>query len=267
MKIQETFSTLKSKNEAALTVYWPLGFPSIEESKNYVRDIIQAGADIIEIGIPFSDPLADGPTIQECSQIALKNGITLEKSLEIIAELRNEGIETPIILMGYTNPFMAYGIEKLLKCMQTLEIDGLIVPDLPVAEAQEWDKSLKQHDKALIRFLSPNAKKQRMVEVTENASGFIYCIAVTGVTGARKELSSGLQSFIENVKRSTDVPASVGFGISNEEQIREVSGFADGVILASVLLKQIKSMPYETGGPWMRETIQSFKNATKRSGS
>lgn len=241
-----------------------MGFPTIEETKPLIKTMAEAGADMIELGIPFSDPLADGPTIQEASQIALENGVTLEKSIALVKELRQEGVNTPFLFMGYANPFLKFGLKKLSEELEQIAVDGLIVPDLPPSEAQIWVDHLKPKGIDLIFFLSPNTKEGRMADVVKHGSGFIYCVSLTGVTGARSELNPELDGFLKRVRDKTSLPLAVGFGISTNEHVKTVSKWADGVIMASALLAKLKDLPKGERGDYLKEAISTFKAQTKR---
>ena len=262
-RLTKTFAELKEKSESAFIPFITMGYPTIDETPDLIRSLVQGGADIIEIGIPFSDPMADGPTIQESSQIALKGGITLKKSLEMIKELRAEGIDTPMVLMGYCNPFLAFGMDNLIAAMHSHDISGLIVPDLPPEEAEEWRNRLLMEDLALIPFVSPNSSDERIMQAAKLATGFLYCIAVTGVTGARSSMEVDLPGFLDKVRGMCKEPICVGFGISKVEQVQELAPRVDGVIMASNLIKLIKDKPPGERPSILKAAVQEFKSATK----
>ncbi|MBN1318739.1 MAG: tryptophan synthase subunit alpha, partial [Anaerolineales bacterium] len=186
---------------------------------------------------PFSDPLADGPIIQQATQTALEQGMTLHGCLGMAGVLRELGITIPFILMGYINPILAYGQERFCRACTGVGIDGLIVPDLPPEEGETLENACRQYGLALIYLLAPTSKPERIQLVAERAEGFIYLVAVKGVTGPRKEISPDLSAFIERVRAVTTKPLAVGFGISNGRQARQAAGLADGVIVGSALVK------------------------------
>ncbi len=227
-----------SKDRPAFMPYTVLGYPTRQASLETVQILVQAGADLLELGIPFSDPLADGPTIQAATQKSLENGTTLKDCLAMTRELRQQGIDTPALLMGYVNPMLAYGLEQFVADAAAAGVDGLIVPDLPPEEAGELESACIAHGLALVFLLAPTSTPERIKQVAKKAQGFIYLVSLTGVTGARNTLSSGLSDFVARVREQTDTPLAVGFGIGAGEQARAVAKLADGVIVGSALVKQ-----------------------------
>jgi tryptophan synthase alpha chain len=242
--------------------YFPLGFPDLETSIQVIEALAKNGADLIEVGLSFSDPLADGPVIQKATQVALEKGITVQKSLEAVKEIRSRGVEIPLVLMGYYNPMLAYGLDKFICDAIDAGADGFIVPDLPSEEAEEFEIALDKfggrvdggalppsyRDHPLIQMLAPTTPSERMERIARNAKGFIYLVSVTGVTGERKSISEGLSELIARVREHTDVPVCVGFGISTPEQAKEVGQMADGVIVGTACVKAIggSETPVET---------------------
>jgi tryptophan synthase alpha chain len=223
--------------KTAFMPYTPLGYPTMDGSLDVVRTLVKAGADLIEIGIPFSDPLADGPTVQAATQRALENGITLAKCLAMVKQLRNEGIDTPFMLMGYINPFLAFGLDRLAETSLEAGVDGFIVPDLPPEEAADFETFCARNGQALIYLLAPTSTPERIKLISEKSQGFIYLVSLTGVTGARDQLSQGLPDFLKRVRAHTDKPLAVGFGIGNGAQAGQVAQYADGVIVGSALVR------------------------------
>ena len=232
-KISEAFD----KGQAALMPYFTIGYPDYETSLNVIETCVQAGADLIELGVPFSDPLADGPTIQHSTQVALENGITVKRCLEAVAELRARGVMIPLILMGYVNPVLAYGLEKFVVEAAQAGASGFIIPDLPPEEASELQALCQQHGLDLIFLLPPNSSAERIRFVTKQSSGFIYLVSVLGITGERHTLPAELAEFVERVRAQTEKPLAVGFGISTPAQAAAVGEIADGVIVGSALIK------------------------------
>lgn len=233
------------KNKPIFMPYYPLGYPDLDTSIEVIEALAKNGADLIEVGLSFSDPLADGPVIQKATQIALEQGITIKKSLAAVAELRKRGVTIPLILMGYYNPMLAYGLEKFVRDAREAGADGFIIPDLPMEESEEFQSILNggrdasSRDLPLIQMLAPTSPNERMESIARNAKGFIYLVSVTGVTGARTSISDGLGDLIARVREHTSVPVCVGFGISTPEQAGQVGALADGVIVGSACVKTI----------------------------
>ncbi len=224
---------LFENGHAALMPYFPLGFPDAGTSLNVIEAMSKAGADAFEIGLSFSDPLADGPVIQHATQIALEKGITVAKSLALIAELRSRGVTQPFLLMGYFNPMLTYGLERFVNDAAAAGVDGFIVPDLPPEEADELDRLCADRGLGLIYFLAPTSTDERLKLVAAKARGFIYLVSLTGVTGARAKLAENLGNFVDRVRHATSTPIAIGFGVSTPEQAADVSRLADGVIVGS----------------------------------
>lgn len=239
MNIKEKFDILKKNNEKALIIYVTGGYPNYNISKEVIKTIAKAGADIIEIGIPFSDPVADGPTIQEASQIALENGFTLKKAIKMVEELRNEGIETPLVFMTYYNPVFNHGLEKFANDIKNAGVNGLIIPDLPPEESEELYVHTKDKNIDIIFLLAPTMTEERLALVAQKATGFIYFVSVAGVTGARTTVNNKLPELVAKVKSKTDVPVGVGFGVSTRKQAEEINEYADAVIVGSAVIKKI----------------------------
>ncbi|MBI5303493.1 MAG: tryptophan synthase subunit alpha [Chloroflexi bacterium] len=238
-RIEEKFVELGTQQRAALMPYLPLGYPTVEESQDLIRVIADAGADMIELGVPFSDPLADGPVIQHATQVALKNGVTLAKCLAMARAARDAGVTIPLILMGYANPILRYGIAAFARDAQNAGVDGLIVPDLPPEEAGAFDAATRAHDLALIFLAAPTSTPERLQKIAAATRGFVYLVSVVGVTGARAQLAADLSSFVARVRAITSKPVCVGFGIANAESARQVAQIADGVIVGSALVNKI----------------------------
>lgn len=224
-------------NKPIFMPYFPLGYPDLATSIDVIEAMAVNGADLMEVGLSFSDPLADGPVIQRATQIALEKGITVRKSLEAVKELRGRGVDIPLILMGYYNPMLAYGLDEFARDAQGAGADGFIIPDLPPEEAAEFE--MIANNLPLIRMLAPTTPPERMEMVARNARGFVYLVSVTGVTGARTALSNGLADLIARVREHTSAPVCVGFGISTPKQARQVGALADGVIVGSACVKMI----------------------------
>lgn len=239
----ERISAAFSKDRPAFMPYSVLGYPTRPASIDTVKTLVEAGADLLELGVPFSDPLADGPTIQAATQKSLENGTTLADCLAITHELRQQGVTTPALLMGYINPMLAYGLARLVADAVAAGVDGFIVPDLPPEESDELETLCGQHGLALVYLLAPTSTPQRIRLVAERARGFIYLVSLTGVTGARSELPANLTEFVQRVRAATAIPLAVGFGIGSGAQARAVAQVADGVIVGSALVKCATESP------------------------
>ncbi len=236
-RIQEAFARARAAGRAAFMPYHAMGYPDRDTSLAVIHTLAQVGADLFEIGIPFSDPLADGPTIQAATHQALSQGTTVADCLAMARELRAAGIAQPFCAMSYYNPILAYGEERFVAHARDAGIDGLIVPDLPPGESPELESACREAGLALIFLLAPTSTQERIRTVVAHATGFVYLVSVTGITGARDRLPPDLVAFVERVRRFTDLPLAVGFGIANREQAAQVAAVADGVIVGSALVK------------------------------
>ena len=251
------------KNKPIFMPYFPLGYPDLHTSIDVIEALANNGSDLIEVGLSFSDPLADGPVIQQATQIALEKGITVKKSLEAVKELRSRGVTIPLILMGYYNPMLAYGLEKFIHNAREAGADGFIIPDLPLEEAEEFQSI--NGDMPLIQMLAPTSPDERMESIARNAKGFIYLVSVTGVTGERREISNDLGELINRVRAHTSAPLCVGFGISTPEQAKQVGQLADGVIVGSACVKTIGSSekPVDTAKQFAAEFRSALSELKK----
>ncbi|NQT47272.1 MAG: tryptophan synthase subunit alpha [Candidatus Omnitrophica bacterium] len=237
-RIDKTFKRLKKKRDKAFIAFITAGYPNLSATKSVVKELAQRGADIIELGVPFSDPLADGPTIQAASERALKNRVNLKSIFRLVKELRKD-IQTPIALMTYYNPIFRYGLEKFTKDALRAGVDGVIVPDLPIDEDLALRKALRGSGIKEILFLAPTSTTDRIKQAARRAGGFIYYVSLTGVTGARKKLPQEIARNVRRIKQYTKTPVCVGFGISGPKQAEKIAKVADGVIVGSVLIKAI----------------------------
>jgi tryptophan synthase alpha chain len=229
-------SVFAQASHAALIPYITVGYPTVETTLKAVPLLASSGCDIIELGIPFSDPLADGATIQRASYEALRQGVTPRVCLEVAQELRRQ-VEIPLVFMTYYNPVLKFGLGQFCSKCAEVGIDGLIIPDLPPEEGQELEQSTRRHGLDLIYLLSPASTEERIRLVASKASGFIYLVSLTGVTGARNKLPEELESFIARVRARTEKPLCVGFGVSTPEQARRIAKVADGVIVGSRIIQ------------------------------
>jgi len=247
------------KNKPVFMPYYPVGYPNLKISLDVLEALAKNGADIIEVGLSFSDPLADGPVIQKATQIALEKGITTGQVISAVAELRQRGVTIPLVLMGYYNPMLAYGLEKFVRDAREAGADGFIIPDLPPEEAGEFAAVLGNLPQ--ITMLAPTTPGERMESIARNAQGFIYLVSVTGVTGARTGIPEGLAELVTRVREHTTVPVCVGFGIGTPEQAKAVGALADGVIVGTACVRTIGEShnPVETA----REFAARFRSALR----
>ncbi len=237
-RIEKTFRRVKNEGRAALIPFIVAGDPSIEMTEALVHKMAESGADIIELGVPFSDPIADGPTIQTASQRALHNGVNLKRIFHLTRNLRT--IDAPLVLMTYFNPVFRYGLEHFAVECREGGIDGVIIPDLPPEEAGAWIEEARAVELDTIFLIAPTTPSERTKQISRWSRGFIYYVSVTGVTGARGEMPEELESVVRQIKKESKKPVAVGFGISTPEQAREVGRFADGVIVGSAIVKMIE---------------------------
>ncbi|MBN2186731.1 MAG: tryptophan synthase subunit alpha [Dehalococcoidia bacterium] len=232
-------SIFTKATRTALIPYITVGYPSIETTFKVVPLLASSGCDILELGIPFSDPLADGTTIQQASYQALIQGVTPRLCFEVAQELRRQ-VEIPLVFMTYYNPVLRFGLEKFCSKCAEVGIDGLIIPDLPPEEGEELEQSTRRHEIDLIYLLTPASTEERITLVVNRSSGFIYLVSLTGVTGARDTLPKELESFVTKVRERTQKPLCVGFGISAPKQARRIAKVADGVIVGSRVIQLIE---------------------------
>ena len=237
-RISKKFLSLKKQNNKAFIAYIMAGDPSIQRTKEMVRILEDCGVDIIELGVPFSDPLADGPTIQAAAQRALEDGTTLHTVIDLVADLRKT-TQIPIILMTYYNPIFKYGEETFVEDACTAGVDGIIVPDLPPDEAEVLLKLTKTKPFDLIFLLAPTSTEDRIEKVSKASGGFIYYVSITGITGSKLSLDPAIESHMNRIRAVSDTPIAVGFGIATPDEASLVARFADGVIIGSAIVKKV----------------------------
>jgi len=237
-RIDATFAELREKRETALIPFLTAGDPDLVTTAELIRTLAANGADLIELGVPFSDPMADGPTIQAASERALAAGTTVEKVLQLVSDVRTD-CQVPLVLMGYYNPIFRYGAERFAKDASAAGVDGLLLVDLPPEEAGEISAVMKNAGIAMITLLAPTSSQERLHQLTANAEGYLYYVSMTGVTGTQKITPAEIKAAVENIQRMTEVPVGVGFGITTAEDARAVGEFADGVVVGSALVKII----------------------------
>lgn len=238
-RIAKRFRELKSYGKKALIPYISCGDPSLQFTEKLVLELQRAGADMIELGIPYSDPVADGPTIQKASQRALAGGVTIDKIFNLVYRVRLE-VKIPLIFMTYYNSVFRYGLERFVSKAAEAGIDGLIVPDLPPEEAKDLKELTDQYNLDLIFLAAPTSTAHRLKKIAALARGFVYCVSVTGVTGSRKEFDRSLENFLANMRVETSLPLAVGFGISGPETAKRAAAYADGIIVGSSLIERIE---------------------------
>jgi len=242
-RIKESFAAIQQEGRTGLIMFLTAGFPDRQATLELVPALVAAGADIIELGVPFSDPLAEGPVIQESSFLALQQDITLADCFEMVEELRDKVPDTPLVLMGYYNPIYSYGLEKFAKRAQETGVDGLIAVDLPHSESAPLAEQCAAHGIHMIPLLAPTSTDDSIKESCVDAGGFIYCISLTGVTGARDELSGRGIELLERVRPHTSLPLTVGFGISRREHVETVCREAEAAVVGSALVRVMLESP------------------------
>ena len=238
--IESVFAGLKEQNKKAFVAYITAGDPDLEKTKDYCKALASNGVDIIELGVPFSDPLADGPTNQAASERALASGTTLEKILTLVKELRTEGFETPIILFSYLNPIFAMGYDGFADACKEAGVNGALVLDLPIEEADDYILSMRRQNLDTVFLASPTTSEKRLKLVGENSRGFLYYVSRTGVTGVQTDVSQTLGQEMKTLREYVELPVVIGFGISSAEQAKFMSSLGDGIVIGSAIVKIIE---------------------------
>ncbi|HED23626.1 MAG TPA: tryptophan synthase subunit alpha [Firmicutes bacterium] len=253
-RIDRSLSYLRKTDRRGLIAYLTAGDPDLETSLELVLEMVRCGADMIELGVPFSDPVADGPVIQAASMRALENGVTIAKVLDLAGQLRKKtGI--PLLIMTYFNPIYAYGVDNFVEAAQKKGIDGLIIPDMPLEESEELAGALENAGLHFIHLLAPTSSEKRIEATVRRAKGFIYCVSVAGVTGARETVPEAGLELLSCVRSKTDLPLALGFGISKPEQVAALNGAVDAVVMGSAIVRLIE----EGGtGEEIKERIGNF---------
>jgi tryptophan synthase alpha chain len=250
-RIEKRFADLKSEGRAALVTFVMSGDPDYETSMAIIKALPKAGADVIELGMPFTDPMADGPAIQAAGVRALKAGQTLKKSLQMVRDFRKDEASTPIVLMGYYNPIYIYGVDRFLVDAKEAGVDGLIVVDLPPEEDEELCLPALKAGLNFIRLATPTTDDKRLPAVLNNTSGFVYYVSITGITGSAAPDATKVSAAVQRIKMHTKLPVAVGFGVKNAESARAIAANADGVVVGSALIDALrKTLDAEgNGGP------------------
>jgi tryptophan synthase alpha chain len=244
-RVAAAFARARAEGRTAIMPFVTAGYPTPERSEEWLLALVRGGADLIEIGVPFSDPLADGATVQRTSQVALRHGVTLADAVAMTHRLREKhDVAIPLLLMGYFNPMLQYGLDRLAADSAAAGVDGFIVPDLPAEESDELLSACRAHNLDLIFLLAPTSTDARIAAVAERASGFIYCVSLTGVPGQRDTLPD-LTAYLARIRAQTDLPLAIGFGLSTPDHVRQVGEVADGAVIASATINFLDTVPEE----------------------
>ena len=257
-RIDATFSALKAKGQAAFVAYMMGGDPDLETSQKFLSELPAAGVDIIELGMPFSDPMADGPVIEEAGIRARKAGMTLSGVLDMARKFREKNSQTPIIVMGYCNPVHHMGYSAFATAAKSAGVDGAIIVDLPPEEDTELREAFDDHDLALIRLATPTTDEKRLPRVVQGTKGFVYYVSMTGITGAAFSQAGSVSQQVSNVREASNLPVVVGFGVKTPERAREVAQDADGVVVGTAIVKTL----HENGYDAALDLVRSLAEAT-----
>ena len=241
-RISKVFKNLRLNKRSAFIPYITAGDPDIELSQMILESLPLGGADIIEIGMPFSDPMADGPSIQESSLRSLNNGHDMNKTLMMIERFRIRDKETPIVLMGYFNPILQFGVKSFINRCEEAGVDGLIVVDLPIEHSDEICIPAQKSEIDFINFITPTTNEERLKQILNVSSGFLYFVSIAGITGTKAPDNKIIEELIKNVKQDTDLPIGVGFGIKSSSQVEEISNFSDAIVVGSAIVNEIDSL-------------------------
>jgi len=256
-RIQEAFTSLKEQGRKGFIPFITAGDPDLKTTEQLLIELAHGGATVIELGVPFSDPMADGPVIQRASERALKNSFGLDDLLEMVARARKQ-IDTPIILFSYFNPLLQFGITRLAQSAKASGIDGVLVTDLTPEESGEIESELHAHDLDMIFLVAPTSTDERLKLVAEHASGFVYAVSRAGVTGTRETVSAEAEKLVKRMREFTSLPIAVGFGISTVEQVRDVQRYADAVVVGSAIVAEMERL---TNAPDLAQKIGEFTRA------
>lgn len=263
-RIDKRFAQLRDAGECALVCFVTAGDPNLETTGQLVLEMERAGADVIELGVPFSDPIADGPSIQAASMRAMEAGATMSAVLDLVRSIRTES-EVPLVLMTYYNLVQKYGVARFAADASSAGVDGVILSDLTPEEAGPWKEAADNAGVNTIFLLAPTSTEARIEKVADTASGFIYCVSRTGVTGARAQVAEGVRDLVDRVRARTKLPVAIGFGISKPEHVREVCEYADGAVVGSVLVDMIASeAETESLMASMRGLVSALKAGTRQ---
>ena len=242
-RIDGAFAKIRSEKRTGLVAYVTVGFPDLDATLEIVPALFTGGADVVELGVPFSDPLADGATVQRSTHRALEQGITLRICLETTLRLRNSGVDGPLVFMSYLNPLLAYGMERFFRDAQRASLDGLILVDTPLEEAEEIRKEARAAGIDLIQLIAPTTPEERVSRMVRSATGFVYCVSVAGTTGARDDLPPELPELVARIRRHTGLPIAVGFGVSRAEHVASIGQVCEAAVIGSAIVDLIEQTP------------------------
>jgi len=267
-RIAQCFSELQSAHRRALIPYVMCGFPQPQHTLGIMNALVEGGADIIELGIPFSDPMADGPVIQKAGEVALAQGVGLKQVLHTVAEFRKTHARTPVVLMGYANPIerydLAHGQGAFVRDAEQSGVDGVLIVDYPPEECSDFAQSLKAHNLDLIFLLAPTSTDQRMADVARVATGYVYYVSLTGVTGSAALNTQSVQDMLPRIRKHVKIPVGVGFGIRDAESARSIAEVADAVVIGSRLIQLIEAAPAGQTATVARDFMREIRTALDR---
>lgn len=255
-RIPAAFARLKAEQRTGLVAFTTVGYPDVDTTVEIVEALVAGGADLVELGVPFSDPLADGTTVQRAGWHALEQGVTPWTCLDVARRLRGRGLAVPLLLMGYYNPWLAVGLPRFIAEAAKSGVDGLIAVDLPPEEADELLVECRRHELDLVFLVAPTSTDARLEAVARLASGFVYCVSVTGTTGARREMAAELPAFIARVRRHTDLPLAVGFGVSRPEHVARIGQLCEAAVIGSAIIDTIDAAPPEERSQKVRGYVE-----------
>jgi tryptophan synthase alpha chain len=244
-RIEPSFNAIRARGRTGLIAYITAGYPTLRDSERLVPALIEAGADIIELGVPFSDPLADGATIQRSTQRALEQGVTLADCIALVGRLRRSTVEAPLILFGYMNPFLRYGLNAFFRDAVAAGVDGVIAVDATLDEADELRQASEGLDIDLIQLVAPTTSDERIGKLLRDARGFVYCVSIAGTTGMRGDLPLALPELVGRVRRNTSLPIAVGFGVSKREHVASIGQVCEAAVVGSAIVDTIENAPPE----------------------
>ena len=263
-RIRESLAAAQTEGRTGLIPFVTVGYPSPGATHDIVRALAGAGADVVELGVPFSDPLAEGPTIQRSSHQALQQGVTPTGCIAAAARLRQSGVDVPLVLMGYFNPILSVGVDEFCRRAGDAGVDGLIVADLPADESAPLREAAEASGLGVVPLLALTSTEARVEAACRHARGFVYCVSVLGVTGARREISRRIEGLVAKVRTHTDLPVAVGFGVSRPEHVASIARHADAAVVGSALIDAIDDGPPETAPERAAAFMAELSAAAKR---
>jgi tryptophan synthase len=262
-RILNAFEKAKAEGRPVFVPFMTAGFPTQQATVPFLLALQKGGADLIELGVPHTDPLADGPVIQQASSVALAGGVTLPKSLEFVRAAREQGLTVPVVLMGYYNPFRAFGEKNIVQCAKEAGADGFIVVDLPPEASQEFRSHCREFKMSFVPLIAPTTSDERLQYIDTIADSFVYCVSLLGVTGGRTALSNDLASFVSRVRTHIKWPLAIGFGISKREHVEQVARLGEGVVVGSQLIKVVQQSPEEKQVDALRATVEELAGGVR----